>query len=394
MGALVLKSKEMLKGMSPLVHSTYLKKSGPEMVKVDGYSPDNGLTWTSCPANPDFDKDLPHGYRREPFPIFVDPSNGKIVRVVPSMDTPGLDPNIVEPPVALETYYLRYRVSVDGGKTYLFDEPVIQKGHTAENPFDNVYKGKNGIFMGDVGSQLIRTRKGRILIPAQACKLGTDGKLANPGGGWTYTDVIIVIGRWRKNNRLEWEISQPIEGDPATSTRGMIEPTLAEMPDGRILCVMRGSNGGSKDPAGALSSYRWYSVSKDGGHHWTKPQPWTYDDGAAFFSPSSMSQLLGHSSGRYFWIGNLSPTNCRGNDPRYPLVIGEVDRKSLKLIKKSVLEIDTKRPDEDGVNLSHFWTLEDTATGDLLVTGARYGVGYGSYQPVLYRIGLSTQKAR
>lgn len=385
---LVLHSKEILSVTSPLMSASYLEKSGQKMVKAGGISTDNGRTWESFPLTPDFTKDLPHGYRREGLPLFADWASGSIIQVVNSMDTPGLDPNIIEPPVALETYYLRYRVSIDDGRTYLFDEPIVQKGHTPENPFDNFHRGKNGIFIGDVGSHPLRTRKGRILIPAQACKLGPDGKLANPGGGWTYTDVIIVIGKWRKDKRLEWAISDPIEGDPARSTRGMIEPTLAEMPDGRLLCVMRGSNGGSKDPKCELPSYRWYSVSKDGGYHWTKPEPWTYDDGTPFFSPSSMSQLLKHSSGRYFWVGNLSLTNCKGNNPRFPLVIGEVDPKSHRLIKNTVLVIDTKQSDEPGVNLSHWWGLEDRATGEIEIVGARHSSDYTKSSPVMYRIGV------
>ncbi len=345
---LKLKSSEALSQMSPLVYASYLRDTGLEMVKPGGHSPGNGRTWQDLPPVPDFEKDLPHGYRRDSFPLFVDHSNGRIVRVVPAMDTPGLDPAIVEPPVALETYYLRYRVSVDGGRTYLFDEQIIQKGYSRENPFPGVYYGKNGIFMGDVGSQLLRTKAGRIIIPAQACKLGPDGKLSSPGGGFTYTDVLMVIGRWTKDNRLEWETGQPIEGDPARSTRGLIEPTLAELPDGRLLCVMRGSNGGSKDPDCRIPSYRWYSVSKDGGYHWSHAEPWTYDDGQPFYSPSSMSQLLKHSSGRYFWLGNISADNCRGNDPRYPLVIGQVDARSLRLIKQTLLVVDTKRPTSRG----------------------------------------------
>jgi hypothetical protein len=386
---LTLKATEHPGQMSPLVHAVYLKPAGCEMVRPGGgYSPDNGRTWATRPVKPDFDRALPHGYRRETFPLFVDPANGKIIQLVPSLDTPGLDPNIVEPPVALEAYYLRYRVSIDGGKTFLFDKPIVQKGKTPQNPFDGVYRGKNGIFMGDVGSQIIRTRAGRLIIPTEACKLGADGKLSNPGGGWTYTDVIMILGSWQADNRLEWEIAPPIEGDPARSTRGMIEPTLAEMPDGRLLCVMRGGNGGSKDPVFQIPSYKWHSVSSDGGRHWTKPQPWTYDDGTPFFSPSSMSQLLTHSSGRCFWLGNISPSNCQENNPRYPLVIGEVNRRTLKLIKSSVLRIDTKRTDEPGVNLSHWWGFEDRATNDILAAGARYGRDYKTSSPVVYRIGV------
>jgi hypothetical protein len=406
---LKLQSAEPLKEMSPLLHATYLKNTGIEMFRGNWiaavsastieikpgeerapnglYSPDNGRTWTVIPANPAFDAKLPHGYRRDVFPAFVDPVDGRILKVVASLDTQGLDPRINEPAVAEEASYLRYRVSIDGGKTFLFDEPIVERGKTPENPFDGVYKGKNGVYMGDVGSQLIRTRAGRIIVPAQARVLGPDGKLFSPGGGWTYHDVLMILGRWRDDNRLDWEIAR-IEADPARSTRGMIEPTVAEMPDGRLLCVMRGSNGGSKDPNCKIPSYRWRSVSTDGGLHWTKPEPWTYDDDATFFSPSAMSLLLKHSSGRVFWIGNISPTNCRENDPRYPLVIAEVDPQTLRLLKGTLLVIDTKRPDESGLNLSHFWGFEDRPTHEIVVVGARYSGDYSKNAPTVWRIAL------
>lgn len=388
MTTLSLKTSQSLDHRSPLMYASYLKPTGFEMVKVGGYSPDNGETWETFAPEPDFDSGLPHGYRREAFPLFVDHSTGRIVRIVPAMDTPGLDPNLIEPPIALETYYLRYRVSLDGGRTYLFDEQIIQKGHTRENPFDGVYYGKNGIFMGDVGSQLLRTRAGEIIVPAQVCKLGPDGKLWSPGGGFTYTDAVMIIGRWTDDNRLEWEIGEPIEGDPARSTRGMIEPTLAEMPDGRLLCVMRGSNGGSKDPEFTIPSYRWRSMSEDGGHTWRPPEPWVYDDGTPFYSPSSMSQLLTHSTGRVFWLGNIHTSNCRGNSPRYPLLIGEVHPNTLRLVKGTLLVIDTKRPDEPDINLSHWWAFEDRKTQDIVVVGARHAKGYTSATPWLWRVGV------
>ncbi|MBI2298620.1 MAG: exo-alpha-sialidase [Armatimonadetes bacterium] len=388
MAKLTLKSSTALPVTSPLMYAAYLKPTGLEMVKLNAYSADNGATWTSWLNQPDFDRDLPHGYRREGFPIFVDWSNGRIVRLVPSMDTEGLDPTLEEPPIALQTYYLRYRVSLDGGRAYLFDDVVVQQGKTPLNPVEGVTRGRNGIFMGDVGSQMIRTRAGKVLIPAQACLLGEGGKLANPGGGWTYTDVVILIGTWTTDGHLTWEVGQRIEGDPGRSTRGMIEPALAELSDGRLLCVMRGSNGGAKDPEWKLPSYRWQSVSTDGGYHWSKPEPMTYDDGQPFHSPSSMSQLLMHSSGRLLWIGNLSDANCRGNDPRHPLVIGRVDTLSLRLVRGSVLVVDDKRPDEPGVNLSHFWTFEDRATHDIVIAGARYSEGYKAAHPHLWRVGV------
>jgi len=374
--------------------ASYVKPTGLQMIKRAGYfSPDNGETWSKRPSRPDFDSDLPHGHRRGQYAPFVDPANGNIVTVVLSLDQYA-DPNIAEPRVGEKAYYLRYRVSTDGGVTYLFDEPMVQVGKTQANPFDGVYTGRNGYYIGDgSGDRIIRTQSGRIMVPAQASVLGSDGQLGNPGGGWTYTDAMMILGSWQADNTIQWTSVKFIKGDPALSTRGMIEPTLAQMPDARLLCVMRGSNERLyprplvfKGPC-----YKWFSVSSDDGDTWTTPQPWTYDNGDHFYSPSACSHLRRHSSGRYFWIGNISPTNPQGNHPRWPLVIGEVDSQSLKLIKSTVLEIDTQRPDEaeDMLILSHMWALEDRVTRDIVIVGRRrFFKGNRTSTPVTYRIGV------
>ena len=88
-----------------------------------------------------------------------------------------------------------------------------------------------------------------------------------------------------------------------------MEPTIAEMPDGRILMVLRGSN----DAKPQLPGHKWFTTSADEGKTWEPVTRWTCTDGSPFFSPSSMSQLVRHSSGRYFWIGNITPENPCGN---------------------------------------------------------------------------------
>ena len=146
------------------------------------------------------------------------------------------------------------------------------------------------------------------MVPAQTTPLGQDGKLWNPTGGHTYTDVLVLIGSWTNAHRLTWAVSR-VKGDPKRSTRGLIEPTLAEFPDGRILMVMRGSNGGKADRRNQLPSYKWFAISNDGGRQWSKPEPWSFDNGRPFFSPSSMSRLFRHPSGRCFWSGTLPDPN-------------------------------------------------------------------------------------
>jgi hypothetical protein len=141
----------------------------------------------------------------------------------------------------------------------------------------------------------------------------------------------VLHGRW-KGDILQWQMSDLVRGDPSRSTRGMDEPTIEHLEGGRLLMVLRGSNDRHPD----LPSYRWFSLSLDGGYRWSPPQPWSYEDGQTFFSPSACSQLVRHSSGRLFWFGNITPDNPRGNRPRYPFVIGEVNRQNGLLMRSTV----------------------------------------------------------
>ena len=388
---LTLKSKTMLDKMSPRSGAIYQKPTGPEMIKNGGYSADNGRTWETIKVSPDFDSKLPYGYRRSPHTPWRDPVNGNIVLLLNCMDTPDKDPRAHEPRWQWYWYYLRYRVSADGGRTYLCDEPIVQKGeeYSPKHPLDGVHISKNCFFLGDAGCRPIRTREGTVLVPMQMPPLDPDGEgFYNPGGGWYWLDSMILIGRWTEDNQIAWDASEPIEGDGDRTARGLYEPTLAQMPDGKILCVMRGSNGGPRDKSSKWPSHKWVSVSRDGGYTWSEPEPWTYSDGKPFFSPASMSELFTHSNGRIYWMGNLSQSNCRANHPRWPLVIGEVDPKTHGLIRESVLLVDTKQPDEEDVNLSHWHSFEDRETGDIVIPMARASKGYKSRHPVVYVIGV------
>ena len=390
--ALTLKRKALREEMSPLSGAIYQKATGVAMIKHGAYSPDNGRTWEEIEATPDFDSDLPYGFRRTPHTPWRDPVNGNIMVLLNCMDTPGKDPKAHEPRWQWHWYYLRYRVSTDGCRTYLFDEPIIQEGedYSAEHPLDGVHIGKNCFFLGDSGCRPIRTREGTVLVPMQMPPLDPDGDgFYNPGGGWYWLDSVVLIGRWTDDDQIAWESSEPIRGDGDRTARGLYEPTLAQLPDGSILCVMRGSNGGPRDASYEWPSHKWASVSRDGGHTWSEPEPWTYADGEAFFSPASMSELFAHSNGKIYWIGNLSEHNCRANHPRWPLVIGEVDPETRGLIRDSVLIIDTKQPDEDDVNLSHWHAFEDRETGDIVIPTARASKGYKSRQPVVYVVGVA-----
>ena len=356
-------------------NAIYVENEGTRLLSGNRFSEDNGLNWISYTYNPDFYAGLPYGYRRNRITSACDPYTGRVITIVNSLDTPGLDPKVNEPKLALSTYYLRYTVSNDAGKTWLFDEPVVQSGnYTALNPFEGVYIGKNSIYLGDLGCIPIVTKQGKVLVPAHTTLAGTGGELLNPGGGHTYTDVMVLIGTWTNGNKLSWKAAQRVKGDPQKSTRGMIEPTLLELQDGRILMVMRGSNGGKLDPNNLLPSYKWYAISADGGETWSNPEPWSFEDGERFFSPSSMSALFKHSSGRCFWVGNMTKVNCQNNLPRWPLVIAEVNTNNLKLIRSSLLTVDTQREEDltkGRLDISHLTLIEDRETKEIILTYPR-----------------------
>jgi hypothetical protein len=168
---------------------------------------------------------------------------------------------------------------------------------------------------------------------------------------------------------MEWELSELVKCDPARSTRGADEPTLGVLADGRVLMVIRGSN----DKKPELPGWRWASYSSDQGRTWTKPVPWTYSDGSSFFSPAASSQLLAHSSGRLFWLGNITPENPKGNRPRYPMVIAEVDKATGLLMKATVRIIDDRAPNEtSALQLSSPNSREDRETGEIVLNLTRW----------------------
>jgi hypothetical protein len=370
----------------PAIHmASYAGAQGQTLLGRTSISRDFGRHWETFSTTPDFAAGLPFGYRRENFPAVFDSNTGRILLAYNALDTPGLDPNAIEPPGSLEGYYLRYRVSADGGRTWLFDEPIVQAGHNEANPLPGIQKGKNGVFFGDIGSTPLFTRKGEILVPVETCLLGPDGKLATPGGGFTYHEVTVLCGVWQNDARIDWRTSAHIIGDPQQTARGIFEPTLAEFPDGRILMIMRGSNERGSDYS--LPGHKWRSVSQDGGHSWSKPEPWTDTSGKMLPSPSSMSQLLRHSSGRVFWFGNLSSDAIRGNSPRWPLIVAEVDPNTLTLLTDSIVVIDTRRDtDPEVVDISHFRTQEDLSSHEIVLTYPRALNNYQSIRWISCRL--------
>lgn len=326
---------------------------------VRAYSTDNGRTWEHHSNFEMSTKTTAGTVRRVEMSGFVDPVNGWLLHIGMEATMPN------DLPIdGMTQWYMNYRTSKDGGITTLVNEQIIQRGaYTPEHPLESVWVGKNAVMYGAEGS-VLRTQEGHLLVATMLTPLGPDGRYANLGGQYTWTEILLLVGEWKENGKIEWTEGARVAIDPSRSTRGLAEPTLAQMADGRILMVMRGSNSGKE----TLPAHKWYSVSSDGGKTWSDPQPWHYSNGRSFYSPSSFSQLVRHSNGRLYWFGNISKTNPAGNAPRYPLVFGEIDPRPLMLIEDSVQVVDTLRPDDHpSTQFSNFNVHEDRQTGELLV---------------------------
>jgi hypothetical protein len=338
-------------------------------------SRDHGRTW-SAPLARSTGERRPRGmWRRHPRACHLDPATGRFIEFWVEGVLPTDDP--LEGMRQWNIFY-----SVDGGMA----RQLIHEGgeFNASHPLPGIYTGRNCVMLGDVASLPLTLPNGTILVPAISSPLGSNGELYNPTGGYTYTDAVVLHGFWR-GKRLTWRAADQVKGDPMRSTRGMDEPTLARLGDGRILMLLRGSN--DRNPS--LPGYRWMSISADGGWHWTKPRPWTYSTGEAFFSPSACSQLLQHSNGKLYWIGHITPSNPRGNRPRYPVVLSEVDNASGLLLRDTVITIDDRHADDDEILMIYpIYAREDRLTGEIVVHMSRifpFGQGWKG-DALLHRI--------
>ncbi|MBI4026268.1 MAG: exo-alpha-sialidase [Verrucomicrobia bacterium] len=328
------------------------------------YSTDNGRTWSAVEELPAFERRPEGTLRRFECGGYVDTPTDRLL----TFRIEGILPTD-DPLEGMKHYALYYTVSEDGGRTQCVNEPIIHAGNEfdAKHPLPGVWIGKNAVMLGDLPSRPLTLADGTILLPTQITPIGPNGEYYNPGGGYTYTDALVLRGRWRADKRVAWSAARPVAGDPNRSTRGMIEPTLGLLADGRVLMVMRGSNEG-KSRQGGMPGYRWHSVSSDGGVTWTEPAPWRYTNGKTFFSPSSCSQLLAHPSGALLWFGNICDKNPCANSPRYPFVVAEVDRESGLLRRDSLCVLDDRgNSDSEALMLSNFYAREDRPTGDVIV---------------------------
>ena len=265
------------------------------------------------------------------------------------------------------------RVSRDHGQTW--SEPVQLKYEPGpdfdpKNPWDEAFLRPNQAYFGN---NILRHSNGTLVhCVAHANAEGDNRNHLRP---WKMGSLCFV-GRWdAATGRYNWRPGKRVEISPDSSARGLMEPEVAELKDGRVLVVWRGSTTGWDGTRAKIPGRKFFSVSNDGGITLSAPQEWQYDDGTGFYSPSSYHRMIRHSvTKKLYWIGNISRTPPDGNSPRYPLVIAEVDEEKVALKKDTVTVIDDRKPDQPtALQLSNFSLLEDRISHDLELYLTLYG---------------------
>lgn len=206
------------------------------------------------------------------------------------------------------------------------------------------------------------------------CRLaGVDVNQYFPSSPNLHHGLIIARAHWNaEKGEYEFSYSNPIMLSDVESSRCVMEPHMAILPNGRWILVVRGSN--YKNPAWnprvnpGTPGFKWFSFSDDNGKTFSPLMPWFFDTREVVYSPAAIHQFYrSKKNGKLYWIGNISdnPSTIDSNGPRYPLNICQVDEEYGFLIKDTLAVIDGLREGQTDVELSNFNLLEDPDTGDL-----------------------------
>lgn len=281
--------------------------------------------------------------------------------------------------------------------TNLRFEPSLAKAHRGYSGklqimvSEPLGKDQGEIFVTDFGLKQgvmvsfchpIEDSQSRILVPVQWQKMDANGSIRAQGfraredlpnvmlDVWA---VGLLVGEFQGGQALVWRLHGAVPCAFGKSSRGMCEGTVAELSDGRLAMILRGSNQHWPDKPGR----KWLSFSDNGGVSWSEVQPLCWDDGSMPESSATGSALFRSvKNGKLYWMGNLCRQGERanGNMPRSPLIITEVQEAPFALRRDTLTIIDQRAAHEDErVQMSNFRFYQDRVNGQVVLFLTRYG---------------------
>jgi len=204
--------------------------------------------------------------------------------------------------------------------------------------------------------------------------------VCQPRGRTHKTGGVVLMRRDPAGGR--WSSSNPQYVSPEISSRGLLEPDVALLRSGRLLVVMRGSD------TSTTPGHKWMAFSADGGRTLSPVEELRYDDGTSFYSPSSIHAFIrSRRNGCLYWLANIAAQPPRGNGPRYPLYITQIDEEKMAVRRESLIPVDERMPGEpDALQLSNFSIIEDRETLDIEIYLTRLGENRNHFwQAPVYR---------
>lgn len=265
------------------------------------------------------------------------------------------------------------RTSTDLGRTWSAPVPLRYEPGPEFDPQDPASSAFLDRNEGYPGSNIARLADGTLVLALAHANAPGDPR--NAERSWRLGSVLFR-GRWNPGRgAYDWTPGARVEIPAGKSARGLMEPEVGVLRDGRLLVVWRGSDVSWEGVRAGEPGRKWYSLSADGGRTLGPVRPWTYSDGSPFYSPSSLHRLHRHSvNGRLYWFGNLCASPPDGNHPRYPLVIAEVDEATGCLRRGTVTVVADRAPHEGRqVQYSNFSLLEDRETHAFELHLSTYG---------------------
>lgn len=342
-------------------------------------STDNGRTWEAV-AEEIYEQQNGDRLIRRCQPVYhLDPSDsasphGLLVEFVnqyewwAGKDDADFGPGAVTDYLPMRTGRIFYRISSDEGKTWGPEQQVIQTGEQYDDIHwaEGLTYEQNSVSFGEL-HRVLRLADGALVLPIGVTLLDEKQELVRWPDRfgdtiWPVEACACLLGRWREDlSGFYWEISNTVTV-PEYMSRGLCEPAVAEVADGNLMMVMRGTCTARQ----SLPGIKFFSISKDGGKRWGPAVPLTYPDSSYVHSPGSLPNLFRSSkNGRVYLIANILPDPCRHSDPRYPLAIAEVDPQYYWVLPETVTCIADRLPHHPQyIRFSNWQRIEDRETGD------------------------------
>jgi hypothetical protein len=323
-------------------------------------SKDNGKTWSAFIPLSQVTQQLPEGGMvKYPGNYTYDPALKILYQSVMRRHFPGKELYDYS-----EHDYIDHCIISEDGQEI---ELKYEHGPDFDNndPFDSSYLRTNRAYMG----QKVTVAKDGTAYYPMICYRPEHEHGINQGG--------VVLMR-RNPETGAWSASNQQYISPNISSRGLLEPEVAILATGSLLIVCRGSNAEGLEHTlypDSLQGRKWYVLSTDGGETISPVKEFTYQDGSRFYSPSSIHTFKRSTkNGKLYWFANIVAKEPKGNSPRHPLCLVEIDESIPAVIKNSLALIDDRQSDEpDGIQLSNFSLIENRETLDFEIYLTKIG---------------------